>query len=143
MSSNPPVRELERKCQDRGLRMTAQRRAVLQALAQSEDHPSVAEIHSRASEADAAISIATVYRYMNVLETAGVIERHSFKSNSARYEASDGPPHDHLVDTESGEILEFRDDALEQMKAEIARTLGYELLDCRAVLYGRRLSDDR
>lgn len=129
--------ELERKCADHGLRMTAQRRAVLRVLARSADHPSAAEIHRRAREADAAISIATVYRNISALEAAGVIERHAFRTDGARYEMSDGQPHDHLVDLESGEILEFRDDDLERMKSEIARALGYRLVDCRVTLYGR------
>ena len=133
---------LERKCAARGLRMTTQRRAVLNVLVRSEDHPSVAEIHERARKTEPSISIATVYRNINMLEEAGVIERHAFQADGARYEVSGGEPHDHLVDLDSGAIKEFHDDALERLKAEIARTLGYRLVDCRITLYGRPLAED-
>lgn len=142
MTTSPTLADLERKCKDNGLRLTEQRRAVLRILAQAEDHPSVADIHRRVRDTDTAISIATVYRHINALEAAGVIERHSFQSDSARYEMTSGPSHDHLIDTTNGEIVEFRDPAFERLKAEIAETLGYRLVDCRVELYGQRLPDD-
>ncbi|MDP4033904.1 MAG: Fur family transcriptional regulator [Pseudorhodobacter sp.] len=124
--------------QKAGLRITAQRVAVLQVLAGSEDHPDVAEIHLRVRDSDPKISIATVYRTVSALEQAGVIQRHTFEGASARFERVDKLHHDHIVDLDSGEIVEFQSDHIEQLQAEIASRLGYDVIHHRLELYCRK-----
>ncbi len=124
--------------QQAGLRITAQRIALLQVLAEAEDHPDVAEIHLRARAADPRISIATVYRTVSALEQAGVIKRHTFEGASARFERVDKLRHDHIIDLESGEIVEFQSDHIEQLQAEIASRLGYDVIYHRLELYCRK-----
>lgn len=121
-----------------GLRVTAQRIALLQVLADAEDHPEVAELHERAKRNDPDISVATVYRTVSVLEQAGMIQRHSFEGGRARYERVDKLHHDHIVDLDSGAILEFQSDRIEQLQAEIAAQLGYEVVFHRLELYCRK-----
>lgn len=126
----------ERACASRGLRMTAPRRAVLRVLANAADHPSAPEIHRRAQQLGGTLALSTVYRTLNLLENRGVIRQHMFGSEAC-YEMISDEPHDHLIDLDSGAVLEFRDDTFERMKAEIAGTLGYRLVECRVALYGR------
>lgn len=123
-----------------GLRITAQRIAVLQVLATSEDHPDAAELHVRAKSQDPTISVATVYRTIGVLENAGMIQRHSFDGASARYERVDKLHHDHIVDLDTGEIVEFQSDLIERLQAEIAARLGYDVVNHRLELYCRKTS---
>lgn len=124
-----------------GLRITAQRIAVLQVLAGSEDHPDVAEIHLRVRQSDPKISLATVYRTVSALEQAGTIQRHTFEGASARFERVDKSHHDHIVDLDSGEIVEFHSAEIERLQTELAARLGYDLIYHRHELYCRKRED--
>lgn len=124
--------------QQAGLRVTAQRLALLKVIDETEDHPEVEELHRRAQMKDPKISIATVYRTVTVLEHAGMIHRHSFEGARARYERVDKVHHDHIVDLDTGEIVEFQSDRIEQLQAEIAARMGYEVVHHRLELYCRK-----
>ena len=130
--------KLLKKCQERGLKLTAQREAVILILEKSEDHPGVDELYRRTLEIDESVSIATVYRTVKLLEDANFIEKHEFGERRARYEES-GKHHEHLIDVETGEVIEFIDDELEQLKERIAFKMGYELVDHRLELFGKKL----
>jgi Fur family transcriptional regulator, ferric uptake regulator len=131
--------DLEQLCADKGLRITEQRRTIAQVLSDSEDHPDVEQLHARASAIDPGISIATVYRTVRLFEDAGILDRHDFGDGRARYEAAPEAHHDHLIDVESGKVLEFVDPELEALQKQIAAKLGYRLVDHRMELYGVRL----
>lgn len=130
---------LERKCAEAGLKMTGQRKVILQVLDQAEDHPSVEDICERAKGIDAAISMATVYRTLNMLDELNLVTRHEFKENFSRYEVNEDHHH-HLIDLDTGDVIEFQSDELEKMKEKIANTLGYDLVDHRLELYGTKRS---
>jgi len=129
---------LEQRCADAGLKMTGQRRTILQILDQSDDHPSVEDVYERAKSVDSSISMATVYRTLNLLDELGVVVRHEFNENFARYELTTAHHH-HLIDVETGEVVEFQSEDIEKMKEEIARKLGYTLMECRLELYGKKI----
>ncbi len=129
--------ELERQCVDAGLKMTEQRRVILQVLTVSEDHPSVETVHQRAKEIDTAISIATVYRTLHLLDELNLVQRHDFNDNFSRFEVN-LEHHHHLIDLETGRVIEFKNEELEHLKERIADALGYELVDHRLDLYGRK-----
>lgn len=129
---------LERACAERGLKMTGQRRVIARVLSESADHPDVEEVYRRAAEIDSAISLATVYRSMRLFEDIGIIQRHDFGDGRARYEEARGDHHHHLIDIESGEVVEFQDDQLEAAIARIAHDLGFELIGQRLEIFGRR-----
>lgn len=129
--------ELEQKCIDAGLKMTGQRRVILQVLAQADDHPSVETLYHRSKEKDASISIATVYRTLNMLDQMNLVQKHDFNENHARYEAN-LENHHHFIDVNTGEVVEFKDEKLNQRLREIADNLGFELVDRRVELYGHR-----
>ena len=131
--------DLEQLCADKGLRITEQRRVIARVLSESEDHPDVEMVHARASEIDPGISIATVYRTVRLFEEAGILDRHDFGDGRARYEAAPEAHHDHLIDVESGKVVEFVDPELEALQKQIAEKLGYRLVDHRMELYGVRL----
>ncbi|MGV2496883.1 MULTISPECIES: Fur family transcriptional regulator [Pelagerythrobacter] len=131
--------DLEQLCADRGLRITEQRRVIARVLSESEDHPDVEQLHHRASAIDPKISIATVYRTVRLFEEAGILDRHDFGDGRARYEAAPEAHHDHLIDVESGNVVEFVDPELEALQKVIAERLGYRLVDHRMELYGVRL----
>lgn len=134
------ISELEQKCTAAGLKMTGQRRVILKVLEASEDHPSVEEVYERAKAADPSISIATVYRTLNMLDELGVVVRHEFKEdNSSRFELNTDHHH-HLIDVETGDVVEFQDEELERIKERIALELGFELVDHNLELYGRKIS---
>jgi len=124
------------RCERKGLRMTGQRRVIAQVLQDSDDHPDVEELYARASVMDAAISIATVYRTVKLFEEAGILERLEFGDGRARYEDADREHHDHLIDMNSGEVIEFCDPEIEELQERIARKLGYELRGHKLELYG-------
>ena len=130
--------KLLKKCQNRGLKLTSQREVVISILENSEDHPDVDELFRRATEIDKSVSIATVYRTVKLLEDANFIEKHEFGDGKARYEES-GEHHEHLIDVETGEVIEFIDNELEELKEKIALKLGYELVDHRLELFGKKL----
>lgn len=128
---------LERRCVDAGLKMTAQRRIVLQVLESADDHPSVDEVYRRAKDLDPSISIATVYRTLHLLDEMNLVQRHDFNESFSRFEVN-LEHHHHLVDIDTGEVTEFQHEELEKLKAKIAADLGYDLIDHRLELYGRR-----
>ena len=129
--------DLERQCIDAGLKMTGQRRLILQVLTDSSDHPSVEDVYQRARNQDPSISIATVYRTLHLLDEMNLVQRHDFNENYSRFEVN-LEHHHHLIDLETGKVIEFQNEALEDMKVRIAKELGYELVDHRLELYGRR-----
>lgn len=131
--------DLEQLCADKGLRITEQRRTIAQVLSDSEDHPDVEQLHARAAAIDPGISIATVYRTVRLFEDAGILDRHDFGDGRARYEAAPEAHHDHLIDVETGRVVEFVDPELEALQKQIAEKLGYRLVDHRMELYGVRL----
>lgn len=131
--------DIEALCHAKGLRITEQRRIIAQVLSESRDHPDVEELHRRAIELDRNISIATVYRTVRLFEEAGILERHDFRDGRSRYEPTPDEHHDHLIDVETGDVIEFHDEKLEALKSEIARQLGFRLVDHRLELYGAPL----
>jgi Fur family ferric uptake transcriptional regulator len=128
--------DIEALCAEKGLRITDQRRVIARVLGESDDHPDVEALHERASAIDPGISIATVYRTVRLFEEAGILERHEFGDGRSRYEAAAEAHHDHLIDVESGKIIEFVDPELEALQKIIAEKLGYRLVDHRMELYG-------
>jgi Fur family ferric uptake transcriptional regulator len=132
--------DLEALCAEKGLRITEQRRVIARVLSEAEDHPDVEEVHARSSAIDPGISIATVYRTVRLFEEAGILERHDFGDGRSRYEAAPDSHHDHLIDIESGRVIEFVDEELEGLQKRIAEKLGYRLADHRMELYGVPLS---
>jgi Fur family ferric uptake transcriptional regulator len=135
--------DLEALCAERGLRITEQRRIIARVLSDSEDHPDVELLHKRASAIDPKISIATVYRTVRLFEDAGILDRHDFGDGRARYEATPEAHHDHLIDVETGKVVEFVDDELEALQKRIAEKLGFRLVDHRMELYGVALDRER
>ncbi|MBW4708070.1 transcriptional repressor [Roseobacter sp. YSTF-M11] len=125
-----------KRCEDKGLRMTGQRRVIATVLEDSADHPDVEELYARASAIDAGISIATVYRTVKLFEEAGILDKLEFGDGRARYEDAERDHHDHLIDMNSGEVIEFVDAEIEELQDRIARKLGYELRGHRLELYG-------
>lgn len=130
--------EMETALRRDGVRLTRQRKVLLQVLAEASDHPDANELHRRAQEVDTTVSIATVYRTLSVLVDQGVIHRHAFEGGGARFETADEPHHDHLIDIDTGAVIEFSSDKIERLQAEIAQELGYEVIHHRLELYCRR-----
>lgn len=131
-------KNFEQKCVDAGLKMTGQRRVVLHILEAADDHPSVEAVYERAKAIDPDISLATVYRTLSLLEEMEIIIRRDFNESFARYDTNT-EHHHHMIDLETGDVIEFKDDELEKVKQRIAAELGYELLDHRLDLYGRKI----
>lgn len=131
--------DLEQLCADKGLRITEQRRIIARVLSESDDHPDVELVHKRAVGIDPGISIATVYRTVRLFEEAGILSRHDFGDGRSRYEAAPEAHHDHLIDVETGKVLEFVDPELEALQKQIALRMGYRLVDHRMELYAVRL----
>ena len=127
---------IEKLCVDKGLRMTEQRRVIARVLSDAIDHPDAAELYRRASAIDPHISIATVYRTVKLFEDAGILERHDFRDGRSRYEEVPESHHDHLIDVQSGKVIEFRNEEIERLQRLIADELGFELVDHRLELYG-------
>ena len=134
MSSN-----IENKCIQKGIRLTDQRRLVAKVMSDSHDHPDVDELHKRVNKLDPKISIATVYRTVKLFEEAGVVAKHDFKGNKARYEQAPHDHHDHLIDINTGEITEFVDEDIEKLQKKVAEKLGYKLVDHRLELYASKI----
>lgn len=128
--------DIEALCAAKGLRITDQRRVIARVLGESDDHPDVEALHARAAAIDPGISIATVYRTVRLFEEAGILERHEFGDGRSRYEAAAEAHHDHLIDVETGKIIEFVDPELEALQKIIAEKLGFRLVDHRMELYG-------
>ena len=129
---------IEDKCIQKGVRLTEQRKLVAQVMSNSEDHPDVDELHKRINKLDPKISIATVYRTVKLFEESGIVAKHDFKRNKARYEQSPQEHHDHLIDINTGEIIEFVNQDIEKLQKQVAEKLGYKLVDHRLELYGSK-----
>ena len=130
---------IETKCLEKGVRLTDQRKLIAKAMSESKDHPDVDELHQRVNKLDAKISIATVYRTVKLLEEAGIVSKHDFKGNKARYEQAAEEHHDHLIDVNTGEITEFVNEDIEKLQRQVAEKLGYKLVDHRLELYGSKI----
>lgn len=127
---------LEKRCTEKGLRMTGQRRVIAKVLEEASDHPDVEDLYNRASKIDSHISIATVYRTVKLLEETGMLERHEFRDGRARYEIVPENHHDHLIDLKTGKVIEFSNEEIERLQEKIAHELGFKLVDHRLELYG-------
>ena len=130
--------DLEQRCAEAGLKMTGQRKVILQVLKTAHDHPSVEDVYERAKGIDSSISIATVYRTLNLLDELDLVIRHEFQEGYSRYEVNDDHHH-HLIDLETGKVIEFQNEELEKLKVKIAKDLGYDLIDHRLELYGKKM----
>ncbi len=133
------MNNIEEKCVAKGVRLTEQRKVIAQVMSEASDHPDVDELHKRVNKIDKKISIATVYRTVKLLEESGIIEKHDFKGGKARYEESPDEHHDHLIDINSGEIIEFVDKEIEKLQVKVAEKLGYKLVDHKLELYGSKI----
>ncbi|MGH1577047.1 Fur family transcriptional regulator [Planktotalea sp.] len=131
-----PEKTIIERCEAKGLRMTGQRRTIASVLQSSDDHPDVEELYARASAEDAGISIATVYRTVKLFEEAGILDKLEFGDGRARYEDAERDHHDHLIDMQSGEVIEFVDPEIEELQERIAKRLGYTLKGHKLELYG-------
>ena len=131
------------KCNKLGLKMTEQRKVIVQVLSDSKDHPDVELVYQRASEIDKNIGIATVYRTIRLFEENNIIEKHEFKDGRFRYEEVPDEHHDHLIDVRSGKVVEFQNDNIEELQKRVAKELGYKLVDHRLELYGVPIKDKK
>ena len=127
---------IEVRCKQKGVKLTDQRKLIAQIMTDARDHPNVDELYKRVSKIDSKISIATVYRTVKLFEEAGILTRHDFKGRKARYEELPDSHHDHLIDVQSGEIVEFVNEEIEKLQETVAEKLGYQLLDHKLELYG-------
>jgi len=127
---------IERLCAERGMRMTGQRRIIARVLSEADDHPDVEEVYRRASTLDPRISLSTVYRTVRLFEGAGILERHDFGDGRARYEESGHGHHDHLINMQTGEVIEFKNEQIEKLQDSVARELGFRLIGHRLELFG-------
>ena len=133
------MNKIEEKCVTKGVRLTDQRKVIAEVMSASNDHPDVDELHKRINKIDKKISIATVYRTVKLFEESGIVEKHDFKGGKARYEESPDEHHDHLIDINSGEIIEFVDKEIEILQNKVAKKLGYKLVDHKLELYGNKI----
>jgi len=131
--------DIENKSIKKGLRLTDQRKLIAKVMSGSEDHPDVDELYQRVNKLDSKISIATVYRTVKLFEEAGIVAKHDFKGNKARYEQASEEHHDHLIDINTGEITEFVNEDIEKLQKKVAEKLGYKLVDHRLELYGSKI----
>ena len=127
---------IEKKCELKGVKLTEQRKIIAKVMSESNDHPNVDELYNRVSKVDPKISIATVYRTVKLFEESGILAKHEFKGDKARYEELNEGHHDHLIDIKSGEIIEFVDEEIEKLQKKVAEKYGYELVDHKLELYG-------
>ena len=134
--------EIEKKCIIKGVRLTDQRKLIAKVMSESKDHPDVDELHKRVNKLDNKISIATVYRTVRLFEDVNLIQRHDFGDGRSRYELSSQKHHDHLIDLESGEVIEFTNDEIERLQTKIAKEYGYKLTGHRLDLFGVRIDQD-
>jgi Fur family ferric uptake transcriptional regulator len=131
--------DIENKCKQKGVRLTDQRKLIAQVMSKTESHPDVDELHKKVSKLDSKISIATVYRTVKLFEEAGIVAKHDFKGSKSRYEQAPEEHHDHLIDVNSGEIIEFVNEEIEELQKKVAGKLGYKLIDHRLELYGSKI----
>ena len=133
------MNSIEEKCKIKGVRLTDQRKIIAEVMSNSFNHPDVDELHKKVNQIDKKISIATVYRTVKLFEESGIVEKHDFKGDKARYEQSPDEHHDHLIDINSGEIIEFVDKDIEILQNKVAQRLGYKLVDHKLELYGSKI----
>ena len=131
-----PESRIERLCIEKGMKITEQRRTIARVLSDAHDHPDVEEVYRRASTLDPKISIATVYRTMRLFQEANIVERHDFGNGRARYEEATDEHHDHLIDIQSGKVIEFQNEEIEALQMKIAKQHGMKLVGHRLELYG-------
>lgn len=136
LTKTPPDNRIEQSCVELGLRMTGQRRTIARVLAEAVDHPDVDEVYRRANSVDPRISLSTVYRTLRLFESKGILEKHDFGAGRRRYEEARRSHHDHLIDVETGHILEFRNEEIERLQRRVAQELGFELVGHKLELYG-------
>ncbi len=134
---------IEARCAEKGMRMTEQRRTIARVLNEADDHPDVEELYRRCSKIDERISISTVYRTVKLLEDSGIIERHDFREGRARFEQISDAHHDHLINLRTGEVIEFQSEEIEKLQSEVAKKLGYKLIDHRLELYAVPLKEPK
>ena len=127
---------IEKKCINKGVKLTDQRKIIAKIMSDADDHPDVDELYKRVSKIDSKISIATVYRTVKLFEESGILTKHEFKGRKARYEELNEGHHDHLIDIKTGEIIEFVDDEIEKLQNKVAEKYGYKLVDHKLELYG-------
>ena len=127
---------IEKKCKSKGVKLTDQRKIIAKVMSESNDHPNVDELYNRVSKIDEKISIATVYRTVKLFEESGILAKHDFKGGKARYEEVSEGHHDHLIDVNTGEIIEFVDEDIENLQKKVAEKYGYNLVDHKLELYG-------
>ena len=127
---------IEQKCIKKGVKLTEQRKIIAKVMSDANDHPNVDELYNRVSKIDSKISIATVYRTVKLFEEFGILAKHEFKGDKARYEQLNESHHDHLIDVKSGEIIEFVDQEIEKLQKKVAEKYGYDLVDHKLELYG-------
>ncbi len=130
------TKDIEAKCLAKGVKLTDQRKIIAKVMTDSNDHPNVDELYRRVSKIDPKISIATIYRTVKLFEEAGILAKHDFKGNKARYEQLSENHHDHLIDLKTGEIIEFVDEEIEKLQKKVADKYGYDLVDHKLELYG-------
>ena len=130
--------KIEEKCKKKGVRLTDQRKLIAKVMSESTDHPDVDELHKRVIKLDKKVSIATVYRTVKLFEESGILAKHDFKGGKARYEEISESHHDHLIDVNTGEIIEFVNEDIEKLQKTVADKLGYRLIDHKLELYGKK-----
>ena len=133
---------IEKKCELKGVKLTEQRKIIAKVMSESNDHPNVDELYNRVSKVDSKISIATVYRTVKLFEESGILAKHEFKGDKARYEELNEGHHDHLIDIKSGEIIEFVDEEIEKLQKKVAEKHGYKLVDHKLELYGVKINSN-
>ena len=142
-SPESTLSRIELLCTDKRLRMTGQRRVIARVLSAANDHPDVEEVYRRANAVDARISLSTVYRTLRLFATKGILERHDFGAGRGRYEEATRRHHDHLIDIETGKVIEFRNEEIEQIQERVARELGFSLVGHKLELYGTPIKRTR
>lgn len=138
MNSSAKI-DIAELCKKHGLRLTGPRKVIMQVLLKSDDHPDAVELHQRVSKIEPRVALATVYRTLNMLQDKGVLERHTFADGRARYETANHGHHDHLIDVDTGDVIEFRSDEIERLQEEIARAHGFEIVSHRLEIYVKPL----
>jgi Fur family ferric uptake transcriptional regulator len=131
--------DIEARCKEHGLRLTRPRRVIIQILAGAADHPDAVELHRRVTRIDPGIAIATVYRTLKLFEEKGVLEKHTFGDGPGRFESARGGHHDHLINIETGDVLEFRSEEIERIQEEIANKLGFAIVSHKLEIYVKPL----
>ena len=131
--------DIEEKWISKGVKLTGQRKIIARVMSEAEDHPDVDELYKRVTKIDSKISIATVYRTVKLFEEAGILAKHDFKGGKARYEEISESHHDHLININTGEVIEFRNDEIEKLQKQVAEKLGYKLVDHKLELYGSKI----